>query len=169
MGLEIKLTKKLPNYDLDVSLSCESGRLLALVGPSGAGKTTIVRSIAGLEKPDHGFVALDGEVWWDSETNIWLPPRKRGLGYVFQEFTLFPHLTVAKTLPLPQLIKGGLVNYLPCSGLVILLLGGPMRFPAVSGNGLPWLRLWLVSPRCCCLTSPFPPWILPPANNYRQN
>ena len=98
MGLEARLKKRLKHFDLDVSLACEAGRLLAIVGPSGAGKTTIIRLIAGLEKPDAGRVTCRGEVWTDTAARIDLPTRKRGIGYVFQEFTLFPNLSVYKNV-----------------------------------------------------------------------
>ncbi|HNY66007.1 MAG TPA: ATP-binding cassette domain-containing protein [Deltaproteobacteria bacterium] len=98
MGLEARLKKRLKHFELDVTLSCPEGKLLAIVGPSGAGKTTIIRLIAGLEKPDAGIVTCGGEVWTDTASRIDLPTRKRGIGYVFQEFTLFPNLSVYKNV-----------------------------------------------------------------------
>jgi len=96
--LEVSIRKKLPHFTVNVQFSCGSGQLLALLGPSGAGKTTIMRVLAGLEKPDAGRIVYNGEVWLDSEKNICLPPRQRKLGYVFQEFSLFPHLCVEKNV-----------------------------------------------------------------------
>ncbi|OCC14933.1 Molybdenum transport ATP-binding protein ModC [Dissulfuribacter thermophilus] len=98
MELKVKIYKKLSGFDIDISFSCPNGSLLALIGPSGAGKTTIVRSIAGLERPDSGFIACNGIVWSDTKKGIWVPPQKRRLGYVFQEYSLFPHLTVEKNI-----------------------------------------------------------------------
>ncbi|MDD5723171.1 MAG: ATP-binding cassette domain-containing protein [Syntrophales bacterium] len=98
MELNISIRKKLPHFDLDVSFSCRKSRLLALVGPSGAGKTTIIRIVAGLDRPDEGRITYNGEVWVDTDKNIFLPPQERHLGYVFQEYTLFPHLTVARNV-----------------------------------------------------------------------
>lgn len=95
MELNVSIKKKLPHFDLEVSFSCRKNRLLALVGPSGAGKTTIIRVLAGLDRPDEGRIDYNGEVWVDTEKKIFLPPQDRHLGYVFQEYTLFPHLTVA--------------------------------------------------------------------------
>ncbi|WP_432738317.1 ATP-binding cassette domain-containing protein [Maridesulfovibrio sp. FT414] len=98
MTLTIDIRRKLPNFTLDVSLTCAPGTLTAIVGPSGAGKSTLVRIIAGLDKPDDGTLSLNGTVWCNTDTNEFLPPRKRGLGLVFQEYTLFPHLNVRKNV-----------------------------------------------------------------------
>ncbi len=69
-------------------------RALVLFGPSGSGKTLTLQAIAGLLTPDKGRIALNGDVFFDSEANINLPTRKRGVGYVFQDYALFPHRTV---------------------------------------------------------------------------
>jgi molybdate transport system ATP-binding protein len=95
MELNVSIKKKLPHFDLDVSFSCMENRLLVLMGPSGAGKTTIIRILAGLDQPDEGRITYNAEVWVDTDKKIFLPPQKRQVGYVFQEYTLFPHLTVA--------------------------------------------------------------------------
>jgi molybdate transport system ATP-binding protein len=94
MELRIDIKKALPHFDLDISFVCENERMLVLIGPSGGGKTTIIRIIAGLEKPDEGSVVYNGETWLDVKNGIFIPPQKRCLGYVFQEYTLFPHLNV---------------------------------------------------------------------------
>ena len=94
MKLNIQIIKQLPHFDINVSFECRSGELVTLVGPSGAGKTTLMRIIAGLEKPDIGCISFKGDTWLDTKRSIDLPPQKRSLGYVFQEYTLFPHLTV---------------------------------------------------------------------------
>lgn len=98
MTLDVNVRKKLPNFMLDVALQCPSGRLTAIVGPSGAGKTTLVRLIAGLERPDQGRITMGGEVWADAEAHVFLKPQKRHLGLVFQDYCLFPHLTVRKNV-----------------------------------------------------------------------
>ena len=95
MELNVSIKKKLPHFNLDISFSCRQGRLLALVGPSGAGKTTTIRILAGLDRPDEGRITYDNDVWVDTDRKIFLPPQQRHLGYVFQEYTLFPHLTVS--------------------------------------------------------------------------
>jgi molybdate transport system ATP-binding protein len=69
-----------------------------LFGPSGSGKTTVLRCLAGLERPAQGFIRFGDETWFDAERGICLPPQHRDIGYVFQEYALFPHLTVARNL-----------------------------------------------------------------------
>lgn len=98
MGLKVSIRKKLPDFEIDVTFECPDSKLIALLGPSGSGKTTIVRMIAGLDRPDRGTIAYHDTIWFDSKKNIFLPPQKRQLGYVFQEYTLFPHLTLAENV-----------------------------------------------------------------------
>ena len=98
MALKIRIVKRLPEFVIDIDFSCEESKLLALIGPSGSGKTTIVRIIAGLDKPDEGEITYNGTVWVDTKKGIFLPPQKRQLGYVFQEYSLFPHLTVEENV-----------------------------------------------------------------------
>jgi molybdate transport system ATP-binding protein len=74
------------------SLRCEAGELLALVGPSGAGKTSLMRMLAGLMRPQQGRVAVGAEVWCDTARGIFLPPQRRHVGLVFQNYALMPHL-----------------------------------------------------------------------------
>ena len=79
---------------LDTSLTVESGSFTTLLGPSGCGKTTLLRMIAGLETPDTGKIYFDDRCVFSSEDKINMPPEKRGLGFVFQDFALWPHMSV---------------------------------------------------------------------------
>lgn len=79
-------------------LSIGDGEFLTLFGPSGAGKTTLMRMIAGLEKPDSGRIEIDGEIWFDQNRKINLPPQKRSVGFVFQDYALFPTMSVRENL-----------------------------------------------------------------------
>jgi molybdenum ABC transporter ATP-binding protein len=83
-------------FAIDVRLDIEmpAGSMLVLFGPSAAGKTTVLRQIAGLERPDAGTIRFGDETWCDTARDIWRPPQARRIGLVFQEPTLFPHLTV---------------------------------------------------------------------------
>jgi len=94
MPLDVSLKKSLKFYNVDVSFNCPERKMLVMIGPSGGGKTTIIRMLAGLEKPDEGKIFFNNEVWFDSVSGKNVPPQKRRLGYVFQDYTLFPHLTL---------------------------------------------------------------------------
>lgn len=72
--------------------------LTVLFGPSGSGKTTALRCLAGLERPDRGYIRFGNETWFDAERNIFVPPQKRRIGYLFQDYALFPHLTVLQNI-----------------------------------------------------------------------
>jgi molybdate transport system ATP-binding protein len=91
--LEIKVKSKLPGFSLDVSFSVNQ-EILAILGPSGSGKTMTLRCIAGLTHPDEGFVKLNGKVLLDTAKGVNLAARQRKVGFVFQNYSLFPHLTV---------------------------------------------------------------------------
>ncbi len=90
--LQTDFTLPLRAFSLEIALDVL--RTVALVGPSGAGKTSVLRVIAGLVEPRRGRVSLDGERWLDSEQGISLPPERRRVGLVFQDYALFPHLNV---------------------------------------------------------------------------
>lgn len=75
-----------------------AGRVTVLFGPSGCGKTTVLRCLAGLERPESGIVKFDGETWSDAEQGIFLRPQRRGVGFLFQDDALFPHLSVASNV-----------------------------------------------------------------------
>jgi molybdate transport system ATP-binding protein len=91
--LDIRLRKRLPGFDLDIAWTSEAP-VTTLFGPSGAGKTVTLDCIAGLLTPDAGRVAVGGRVLFDAAAGLDVPPRARRLGYVFQGYALFPHLTV---------------------------------------------------------------------------
>jgi molybdate transport system ATP-binding protein len=94
VSLDAVIGVRRDRFALDVSLRVASGEVVAVLGPSGAGKTTILRAIAGLTRLDAGRIAIDGVVYEDTASGTWIPPERRCLGVVFQEALLFPHLTV---------------------------------------------------------------------------
>jgi molybdate transport system ATP-binding protein len=91
--LRVEARTRLGELALDVALEVRAGECLALAGPSGAGKTTVLRVASGLLRPEWGQVECGGKTWLDSERGIDLAPERRPCGYVFQEYALFPHLT----------------------------------------------------------------------------
>jgi len=95
--LDVRLVKRLPGFTLDVTWSAGEG-VAALFGPSGAGKTLTLQCLSGLLRPDAGRVVVGDRVLFDAAAGINVPPQQRGLGYVFQGYALFPHLTVADNI-----------------------------------------------------------------------
>ena len=97
MALLVDIEKQLGSFHLKVRL--ETGQpVLALLGASGCGKTMTLKCIAGIEKPDRGRIVLDGMTLFDSERGINLPPQQRRVGYLFQQYALFPNMTVAQNI-----------------------------------------------------------------------
>ena len=94
MTLEVSVVKKLRDIDLDVHFMVEEGEILALIGENGCGKTTVLNLVSGLTAPDGGAIRLDGAPLFDGGSRIDVPPEARCMGYVFQNFALFPHLSV---------------------------------------------------------------------------
>jgi len=92
--LSVRLRQAGP-IPLDVDFTCDPRDVLALFGPSGSGKTTILRTIAGLYRPAEASVRSGGASWVDTERGTFVPPHRRSVGFVFQEYALFPHLTAA--------------------------------------------------------------------------
>lgn len=98
MTFTIRLRKRLAHFALDVEFVCSAGSILVLTGPSGSGKTTLLRLLAGLDHPDEGRISLGGEVWLDTAGGVRQKPQARGTGLVFQEYSLFPHMTLAENV-----------------------------------------------------------------------
>ena len=95
--LKASIKRSLPGFDLDVDFSLDHD-LLAVLGPSGSGKTMTLQCVAGLTRPDAGRIELNGRVLFDSAAGINLPPQKRKVGFVFQNYALFPHMTVSDNI-----------------------------------------------------------------------
>jgi molybdate transport system ATP-binding protein len=96
--IHTRLKLNYSGFALEVDLQLPGRGVTALYGHSGSGKTTCLRCIAGLERAERGFIQVNDEVWQDSDKKIFVPPHKRALGYVFQEASLFPHLSVLANL-----------------------------------------------------------------------
>jgi molybdate transport system ATP-binding protein len=99
--LRVEARTRLGALTLDVWLDVPAATCLALAGPSGAGKTSVLRIVAGLARPEHGRVRCAGRVWLDTERRIDVPPEERRCGYVFQEYALFPHLRAWQNVAYP--------------------------------------------------------------------
>jgi molybdate transport system ATP-binding protein len=100
-GLTVQIQKHFASgtiIEADLRLATGAPAVTVLFGPSGSGKTTVLRCLAGLERPERGVICYGDEVWYDALRGICLSPQKRRIGYLFQEYALFPHLTVKGNL-----------------------------------------------------------------------
>lgn len=106
MEIELSVRKKLftatGEFPFTAELSICSGEIVSFFGPSGVGKTTMLRIIAGLTDAEEGFVRVGGQTWFDSKDGTNLPPRQRKVGFVFQEYALFPNMSVRENLRFAQ-------------------------------------------------------------------
>jgi molybdate transport system ATP-binding protein len=96
-ALRVELAHPLRDLALELTLEAGPGTL-ALAGPSGAGKTSLLRAIAGLLRPVRGRVEVAGRTWLDTARGVFVPPERRAVGFVFQDYALFPHLTVEQNV-----------------------------------------------------------------------
>ena len=96
--LQARLASRRGEFALAAELSADAGSTLVVVGPNGSGKSTVLRMLAGLDRPDEGMVHLDGEVWGDTARGAWLPAERRSVGWLPQELALFPHLSALENV-----------------------------------------------------------------------
>ena len=95
--LKVNIQKELKEFDLDVDFELKKG-CLGILGPSGCGKSMTLKSIAGIVNPDNGFISLNDTVYFDSSNKTNLKPQKRNVGYLFQNYALFPNMTVEENV-----------------------------------------------------------------------
>ena len=100
--ISIDIEKKLKAYKgqhvLQIKQQFATGSITKIYGPSGAGKTTLLKTIAGFTEPERGKIIVNDAVWFDTETKVNLPPQNRMAGFVFQDYALFPNMTVQEHL-----------------------------------------------------------------------
>ena len=97
MSLKVDIKKTLGDFTLNVKFESNDG-IMAILGASGCGKSMTLKCIAGIEKPDKGKILLNNKVLFDSEKKINLPPQQRKIGYLFQNYALFPNMTVEENI-----------------------------------------------------------------------
>lgn len=147
--------------DFHLSVNFEAGAdVTALFGPSGAGKTTIIQAIAGLFRPARARIEVDGAIWNDTDTGIFVPAPKRRIGYVFQEGRLFPHLTVRQNLDYGRffvdarerrILPADIIGLL---GIGHLLAARPARLSGGEKSRVAIGRALLASPRLLLMDEP---------------
>lgn len=111
MGLEVSIKKKTGDFTLDVSFNCED-QVTSLLGASGSGKSMTLKCIAGIETPDEGRIVLNGRELFDSGKKINLIPQERKVGYMFQDYALFPNMTVRQNIEIACESKSESISYI---------------------------------------------------------
>jgi molybdate transport system ATP-binding protein len=133
MSFDIALTYRAGEGTRQCTIRSES-KLVAVTGPSGIGKTTLLNCIAGLHRPMAGYIRIGGETLFDSAAAIDLPPERRGAGYVFQDLRLFPHRTVSANLTYGERAESGWMSR--ADALEFLGIGHlARRYPATLSGG----------------------------------
>ena len=144
----------------DLNLTIEDGDFMTLLGPSGCGKTTTLRVVPGLEKPQNGFIYMDGKEIVNAAEAYYAPPSQRNLNLVFQSYALWPHMTVFENVSFGLKIKK-----IPSAEIEKMVArsastpsGIPPSSPAASSSVWPSPAPSCQSLGCSCLTSPCPTW-----------
>jgi molybdate transport system ATP-binding protein len=159
MSLTVDVRHRLGDFPLDARFESD-GRVTALFGRSGSGKTSLVNIIAGLIRPDHGRVVVAGETLVDTASGLFVPKHRRRVGYVFQEGRLFPHLTVRQNLLYGEWFTAHAQRYERVDHVVELLGLGPLlqrRPGSLSGGEKQRVaigRALLASPRLLLMDEP---------------
>ena len=154
--LQVTIKKKLRNFLLDVDF-CMDGGVFAILGASGCGKSMTLKCIAGIERPDEGRIVLNDRVLFDSKKKINLPPQKRKVGYMFQDYALFPTMTVMENICIAmgqrneEKVKGWLKRY----GLEGMAYTYPNHLSGGQRQRVAMLRMLAAKPECILLDEPF--------------
>ncbi|OPA90809.1 molybdenum ABC transporter ATP-binding protein [Pseudomonas fluorescens] len=158
--IDVRLQLKYSDFALEVDLHLPGRGVTALYGQSGSGKTTCLRCIAGLERAHDGFVQVNDEVWQDSRSGLFVPPHKRALGYVFQEASLFAHLSVRanlefglKRIPRQQR-RVDMAQATELLGIGHLLERNPLHLSGGERQRIGIARALLTSPRLLLMDEP---------------
>ena len=159
-GIQARFRLAYADFSLDVDLNLPGRGVTALFGHSGSGKTTCLRCIAGLERAPQGRLEINGELWQDSASGLFVPPHQRALGYVFQEASLFPHLSVRRNLEFgmrridPASRRVEWEHVLELLGIGQLLERMPERLSGGERQRVGIARALLTSPRLLLMDEP---------------
>lgn len=170
--IDIALRKTLQaeerRFVMDVRLRSDSRRVV-LFGPSGSGKSLTLRAVAGLLRPDSGHIAVNGRVFYDGASQLFLPPRQRRVAYLFQDYALFPHLTVGQNVAFA--LRGGWLNprrrgmpaqarrWIDAFELGPVINSYPSQISGGRSSAPHWRGPWRPSPSSSCWMSRFPRWM----------
>ena len=158
LSLKKKLFSSSGEFTLELEFNVAAGEFITLFGPSGAGKSTLLRCLAGLAEPDAGRIAVGGETWFDGASHSSLPPQQRRVGYMFQDYALFPNMSVRGNLEFAQ--RKGADRRRVAELIEIMALGElQQRKPATLSGGqqqrVALARALVAEPKLLLLDEPF--------------
>ncbi len=157
--ISINLKKKLSTYQgrqlLQVSTEMDTGSLLKISGPSGAGKTTFLKILAGLIRPDQGKIVVDDLVWADTSAKINLSPQQRKTGFVFQNYALFPNMNVQQQLEYATKDQDFIKELLAFGKLEPFIKHKPEQLSGGQQQRLAILRALAIKPKLLLMDEPF--------------
>jgi molybdate transport system ATP-binding protein len=155
----INIEKKMRTYKgyelLRVDHWVEAGTVTKISGPSGSGKTTLLKIIAGLVHPEKGKISFDGHLWLDTDQKFNLPPQKRGVGFVFQNYALFPNMTVLQHLQYATDDEAWINRLLHFGKLETLVKHKPEFLSGGQQQRLAILRALAIKPQLLLMDEPF--------------
>lgn len=157
--IEARFKVEHPGFTLDVDLHLPEKGVTALFGPSGSGKTTLLRCVAGLNRAPQGRLVVDGQVWQDTSAGVFLAPHRRPMGLVFQEASLFAHLSVRKNLEYGMKRAGnkageGFAGIVDLLGIGALLERSPGKLSGGERQRVAVARALLTRPRLLLMDEP---------------
>jgi molybdate transport system ATP-binding protein len=157
--ISINIEKKLKAYSgqqwLKINREFAAGSITQIYGPSGAGKTTFLKTIAGLVQPEKGIINVDGVTWLDTTTGILLSPQKRMTGFVFQNYALFPNMTVQQHLEYATNDAAWISRLLKIGKLETLSTHKPEHLSGGQQQRLAILRALAIKPKLLLMDEPF--------------
>jgi molybdate transport system ATP-binding protein len=155
----IDIEKKLKTYKgqqiLKIATQFGAGSIIKIYGPSGAGKTTYLKIIAGFIKPEKGSIKVNDITWVDTGTKIFVPPQKRLVGFVFQDYALFPNMTVIEHLEYATNDQGWVKRLLNIGRLENLITHKPAYLSGGQQQRLAILRALAIKPKLLLMDEPF--------------
>ena len=177
MSLQAQIRATVGSFDLDVDLTIAPGELVALLGPNGAGKTSVLRALAGLLPIDAGHIALDGLVLDEPAIAIRLPVEQRPIGMVFQDYLLFPHLSVLENVAFGLRSRGvgraaataRALSWLDRVGLGPEANRKPGSLSGGRRSALRWSGHWRPTRRFCSSTNRWRHWMSAPGSSYAES
>jgi len=157
--ISVDIEKKLKTYSgqrvLKIAGQFPAGSITKVYGPSGAGKTTFLKIIAGFIKPEKGEITVNQTCWLDTGSGIFMPPQKRGVGFVFQDYALFPNMTVKEHLEYATNDAAWIERLLIIGKLETLTQHKPEHLSGGQQQRLAILRAMAIKPNLLLMDEPF--------------